>query len=49
MLLVQQDLKRNPHNGVLFVFRGLAGSLIKIVWHDGVGMSLYTKRLENGR
>jgi transposase len=23
--------------------------LIKIVWHDGVGMSLYAKKLEKGR
>src|ERR1700686_4961159 len=25
------------------------GGLIKIIWHDGVGMSLYAKRLEHGR
>ena len=25
------------------------GDLIKIVWHDGIGMSLYAKRLERGR
>ena len=48
-LLVQQGLKRNPHGGDLFVFRGRAGSLIKIIWHDGIGMSLYAKRLERGR
>jgi transposase len=24
-------------------------NLIKIVWHDGIGMSLYAKRLERGR
>jgi hypothetical protein len=23
------------------------GSLIKILWHDGIGMSLYAKRLES--
>jgi transposase len=23
--------------------------LIKIIWHDGIGMSLYSKRLESGR
>ena len=48
-LLVQQGLQRNPHGGDLFVFRGRAGALIKIIWHDGVGMSLYAKRLEKGR
>jgi len=25
------------------------GDLIKILWHDGVGMSLYAKRLEAGK
>ena len=39
-LLVQQGLKRNPHGGDLFVFRGSARSLIKIVWQDGICMSL---------
>jgi len=48
-LLVQQGQKRNPHCGDLFVFRGRAGSLIKIIWHDGIGMSLYLKRLEAGK
>jgi transposase len=48
-LLVQQGLQRNPHGGDLFVFRGRAGALVKIIWHDGVGMSLYAKRLEKGR
>ena len=48
-LMVQQSLKRDPHGGDLFVFRSRAGSLVKIVWHDGIGMSLYAKRLEKGR
>lgn len=30
-------------------FRGRAGALIKIIWHDGLGMSLYAKRLDRGR
>ena len=34
-LLVQETLRRNPHNGHLFVFRGRRGSLIKVLWHDG--------------
>ncbi|WP_348529185.1 IS66 family insertion sequence element accessory protein TnpB [Mesorhizobium sp. LSJC264A00] len=28
-LLVQQHLKRDPHGGDLYVFRGRAGSLVK--------------------
>jgi transposase len=26
---------------MMFVFRGRAGSLIKALWHDGIGLSLY--------
>ena len=48
-LMVQEGLKRDPHAGDVFVFRGRGGSLLKILWHDGVGMSLYAKRLEKGR
>jgi transposase len=43
-LQVQEALKRDPHAGDLYVFRGKSGSLIKILWHDGIGMSLYAKR-----
>jgi hypothetical protein len=32
----------------LYVFRGARGDLIKILWHDGLGMSLYAKRLDLG-
>ena len=31
------------------MFRGRTGSLVKIIWHDGIGVSLYAKRLEKGR
>jgi transposase len=48
-LQVQQGLKRDPHAGDLFVFRGKRGDLIKILWHDALGMSLYAKRLERGK
>jgi transposase len=48
-LQVQEALKRDPHAGDLFVFRGKRGDLVKIIWHDGLGMSLYAKRLEKGR
>jgi len=48
-LQVQQGLKRDPHAGDLFVFRGKRGDLLKVLWHDGLGMSLYAKRLERGK
>ena len=40
-LLVQEGLGRDPFAGDVFVFRGRAGSLIKALWHDGIGLSLY--------
>jgi transposase len=48
-LQVQETLGRDPYAGDLFIFRGRSGSLIKVIWHDGVGMSLYAKRLERGK
>ncbi len=48
-LLVQVTLKADPHSGHLFVFRGRRGDLIKIIWHDGQGACLFSKRLERGR
>ena len=48
-LVVQEGLKRDPHAGDIYVFRGRGGSLIKALWHDGLGLSLYAKRLDRGR
>ena len=48
-LLVQDAFKRDPHAGDLWVFRGRRGDLVKLIWHDGDGACLFTKRLERGR
>jgi transposase len=48
-LQVQQGLGRDPHAGEIFCFRGRRGDLVKILWHNGVGASLYLKRLEAGK
>ena len=48
-LTVQQGLDRDPHAGEIFCFDGRKSDLVKLLWHDGVGMSLYTKRLEAGK
>jgi transposase len=45
---MQQGLKRDPRTGDLHAFRGRRGHLVKILWHDGIGMSLYARRLERG-
>lgn len=48
-LAVQERLKMDAHAGQIFVFRGRRGDLIKVLWHDGQGMCLFSKRLERGR
>jgi len=48
-LQVQEAMGRDPYAGDLYVFRGRRGDLIKVLWHDGLGASLYAKRLERGR
>ena len=47
--LAQDVLKQDPFSGHLFVFRGRRGDLIKVIWWDGQGACLYSKRLERGR
>src|SRR4051812_48016071 len=47
-MLVQQDLAENPFDGALYAFRGRRAGLIKLLWHDGVGLCLLTKKLERG-
>ncbi len=42
-------LGQDPYGGHLFVFRGRRGDLIKIIWWDGQGACLFSKRLERGR
>jgi transposase len=48
-LRVQEVLKHDPLGGHLFCFRGRRGDLIKLIWHDGQGACLFTKKLERGR
>ena len=48
-LLVQETLKRDPHSGNLFVFRGRRGDLIKVLWYDGQGLCLFSKQIDRGR
>jgi transposase len=45
----EATLKQNPFTGRLFVFRGRRGDLIKIIWWDGQGACLFSKRLEQAR
>ncbi|WIM12915.1 IS66 family insertion sequence element accessory protein TnpB [Enhydrobacter sp.] len=48
-MLVQGVLKQDPFSGHLFLFRGRKAELLKILWWDGTGLCLFTKRLEQSR
>jgi len=48
-MLVQQTLAEGPFGGAVFAFRGRRAGLIKLIWHDGVGLCMLTKRLERGQ
>ena len=47
-MLAQQVLAEDPFGGALFAFRGKRGGLVKLLWYDGQGMCLFSKRLEKG-
>jgi len=47
-MLVQGVLEQDPFSGHLFAFRGRKANLIKIVFWDGTGLCLFSKRLEQG-
>lgn len=48
-LQAEQVLDLDPYSGHLFVFRGRRGDLLKVIWWDGQGACLFSKRLEKGR
>jgi len=47
--LAETVLRRVPYSDHLFVIRGRRGDLIKVIWWDGQGACLFSKRLERGR
>jgi transposase len=47
--LTEKVLEQDPYAGHLFVFRGRRGDLVKVIWFDGQGACLFSKRLERGR
>lgn len=47
--LAEKVLKRDPFAGHLFVFQGRRDDLIKVIWWDGQGACLFSKRLERGK
>jgi transposase len=47
-LLIQQGFSEDPFGGAVFAFRGRRAGQLKLLWHDGLGLCLLTKRLERG-
>ncbi len=47
--LVQTKLEKSPLSGQVFIFRGRRGDLVKLIWFDGDGLCLFSKRLERGK
>ena len=41
-------LKKDPFSGHLFAFRGKKASVLKILFWDGNGLCLFTKRIDQG-
>jgi transposase len=49
LLSLVRDVGANPFSGALYVFRAKRADRIKIVWFDGTGVCLFTKRLEESQ
>jgi transposase len=47
-ILVQDPLKKDPFSGHLFAFRGKKVSILKVLFWDGNGLCLFTKRIDQG-
>lgn len=47
-MLVQDTLKKDAFCGHLFAFRGKRARIIKILFWDGNGLCLFTKRIDQG-
>ena len=47
--IVQAALGADPFCGAVYVFRSKRMDRIKLLWWDGTGICLMTKRLESGR
>jgi transposase len=47
--VVTEQVGRDPRGGALFVFFGRRRDKLKLVFHDGTGMCLFYKRLDQGQ
>ena len=47
--VVKEHLKAEPYSGAIFVFRAKRADRVKLIWWDGTGLCLLSKRLEGGQ
>jgi transposase len=47
--LVRDEMKTDPFSGTVYVFRAKRADRVKLVFWDGTGVCLYSKRLEDGK
>jgi len=47
--LVKEELKSDPFSGVIWVFRAKRADRLKLVFWDGSGLVLVSKRLDDGK
>ena len=46
--IVKEELGTDPYSGVVYVFRARRADRIKLIFWDGTGVVLISKRLEDG-
>jgi transposase len=46
--LVKEELKTDPFSGVIYVFRAKRADRVKLIFWDGTGLVLVSKRLDQG-
>lgn len=47
--IVKEELGTDPYSGVVYVFRARRADRIKLIFWDGTGIVLISKRLEDGK
>lgn len=47
--LVREELKADPFGGIIYVFRAKRANRLKLVFWDGTGLVLVSKRLDDGK
>ena len=47
--MVRESMGADPFSGAIYVFRSKRADRIKLVYFDGTGVCLFSKRLEDGK